>query len=89
LRTISYGYVFYAWGLVMMQAFNGAGDTMTPTRLNFVCFWIVQVPLAYALAHGADLGPSGVFWSVALSESLLAVLAILVFRRGRWKLQRV
>jgi Na+-driven multidrug efflux pump len=71
--------------MVMTQAFNGAGDTMTPTRLNLVCFWGVQVPLAWILANGFGLGPAGVFWAVALAESLLAVLSVLVFRRGRWK----
>jgi putative MATE family efflux protein len=85
LRTLAYGYVFYAWGMVMAQAFNGAGDTATPTRLNFVCFWCFQIPLAWTLAHRLELGPSGVFWAVCVSEALLAVAAILVFRRGHWK----
>ncbi len=89
LRIISYGYVFYAWALVMMQAFNGAGDTMTPTWLNLFCFWCVQIPGAWYLALGADLGPSGVFWSVMGAESLLAVLSMLVFRRGKWKTRDV
>lgn len=89
LRILSYGYVFYAWAMVMLQAFNGAGDTMTPTRLNFVCFWLIQVPLAWTLARLLDLGPSGVFWSVCIAESLLAVLSILVFRTGGWKATKV
>ena len=85
LRILAYGYVFYAWGMVMAQAFNGAGDTVTPTRLNFFFFWCFQIPLAWTLAHRFQLGPDGVFWSVCVAESVLAVLAILVFRRGRWK----
>ncbi len=83
LRIVSYGYPFYAWGMVMAQAFNGAGDTWTPTRLNFFCFWCFQIPLAWTAAHRMDLGPPGVFWSVAVSESVLALAAIAVFRRGR------
>jgi putative MATE family efflux protein len=89
LRTLAYGYIFYAWGMVLAQAFNGAGDTLTPTRLNFFCFWCLQIPLAYTLAHPAGLGPDGVFWSVCLSEAVLAVAALLVFRRGRWKEARI
>jgi putative MATE family efflux protein len=85
LRVISYGYVFYAWGMVMAQAFNGAGDTMTPTWMNLLCFWGGQIPLAWTLAHSAGLGPEGIFWSVTLSETVLALLMIELFRRGRWK----
>ncbi|MEE8117450.1 MAG: MATE family efflux transporter [Gemmatimonadales bacterium] len=85
LRIISYGYVFYAWGMVVTQAFNGAGDTMTPTWINLVCFWFLQIPLAWTLARGIDRGPSGVFWAVALAEAVLAVMSIVIFRRGRWK----
>jgi putative MATE family efflux protein len=89
LRIVGYGYGFYAVGLIMMQAFNGAGDTVTPTWLNAICFWVLQLPLAYALAEWLALGPDGVFWAAAISESVLAVLAWLVFRRGAWKLKVV
>ena len=89
LRTLAYGYVFYAWGMVVAQAFNGAGDTTTPTRLNFVCFWCLQIPLAWTLAHPVGLGPDGVFWSVCGAESVLALAAIALFRRGRWKEARI
>ena len=89
LTIISYGYVFYAWGMVMMQAFNGAGDTVTPTRINIVCFWLFEIPLAYALAGPFGMGPTGVFWAIALSYSLSAVIGVLVFRRGKWKLKKV
>jgi Na+-driven multidrug efflux pump len=68
---------------------NGAGDTRTPSILNFICFWMIQIPLAYTLATAADFGPDGVFWSIVISESILTVLGVLVFRRGRWKLQQV
>jgi putative MATE family efflux protein len=85
LRIISYGYVFYAWGMVMMQAFNGAGDTMTPTWVNVGCFWACQIPLAWTLAVGLEKGPVGVFWSVMLSEMLLALVLMVLFRRGGWK----
>jgi putative MATE family efflux protein len=89
LRIISYGYGFYAWGMVTMQAFNGAGDTYTPTLVNFVCFWLFQIPLAYLLARTWNIGPEGVFWSIAISYSLSAVLGIALFRRGSWKEQVV
>jgi putative MATE family efflux protein len=85
LRIISYGYVFYAWGMVMVQAFNGAGDTGTPTMVNFVCFWLFQIPLAYLLSQYLDFGPAGVFWAIAASYSLSAVIGVVLFRRGSWK----
>jgi putative MATE family efflux protein len=85
LRIISYGYVFYAWGMVLVQAFNGAGDTWTPTKINLGCYWAFQIPLALALAHTLGLGASGVFWSVCIAEAVMAVIALLVFRRGQWK----
>lgn len=89
LRIISYGYVFYAWGMVLVQSFNGAGDTLTPTWINLFCFWMLQIPLALFLAQGLDFGPVGVFWSVAGAESVLATVAFLLFRRGKWKLKQV
>ena len=89
LRIISYGYVFFAWGMVTVQCFNGAGDTMTPTYVNLFCFWLFQIPLAYYLALPAGWGPSGVYWAIALSYSLSAVVGILLFRLGRWKTKKV
>jgi len=85
LRLLSYGYVSYAYGMVITAAFNGAGDTFTPTTLNLICFWACQIPVAWALAFHTSLGPRGVFVAVVIGDSLLALLGILCFRRGKWK----
>ena len=89
LRIISYTYVFFAFGLVVSQAFNGAGDTRTPTWINLVCLWVVQLPLAWALAFPFGLGPVGVYAAVAASQALLAIVSVVWFRRGRWKAEVV
>ncbi len=89
LRWISYGFGLYAIGTVVVQAFNGAGDTFTPTLINLLCFWVLQIPLAYALAKSAGFGPTGVFMAVMIAESILTVVAVIVFRRGRWKTHAV
>jgi len=89
LRYVSLGYPFYAWGMIMEQAFNGAGDTATPTWMNFFCYWLLQIPLAWVLAEWAGLGPRGVYLAICIAESVLAVVGILWFRRGKWKLARV
>jgi putative MATE family efflux protein len=85
LRIVSAGFVFYAFGMVISNAFNGAGDTWTPTVLNLVCFWLLEVPLAWVLSRRTSLGPNGVFAAIAIAFSTLAVTSALVFRRGRWK----
>ena len=89
LRFISYGYVFYAYGMVVVQSFNGAGDTNTPTLINLACYWLIQIPLAYSLAIPLGFGAKGVFAAITIAESLLAVVAILAFRRGTWKTREV
>ena len=85
LRIVSLSYVFWGFGLVTVQAFNGSGDTTTPTVINFFVFWVVQLPLAWTLSGPVGLGPSGVFTAIAVSQSLLAVIGVAVFRRGTWK----
>ena len=89
MRIVSYGYVAYAWGMVMIQAFNGAGDTWTPTIINVFCYWLFQIPLAWALARPFGMAASGVFWAIFWSESLMTAVAMLAFRRGRWKEKQV
>ncbi len=89
LRYICCGYVFFAYGMVIGQAFNGAGDVKTPTLLNFICYWILEVPLAYLLAKPLGMGPKGIFIAIAASISILAVISILVFKRGKWKTVKV
>ena len=89
LRTVAFGFLCYAYGMVIIQAFNGAGDTRTPTLLNLACFWFFKIPLAYVLAQPLELGPTGVFLSVSAAYTLLALLAVWLFRRGTWKNQRV
>ena len=89
LRWISYGYGFFAYGMVMVQAFNGAGDTTTPTIINFFCFWILQIPMAYLLAMRTDFGITGVYMAMTVAESLIAVVGVLVFRRGRWRTRKI
>ena len=89
LRLISLGYPFYAWGMVMEQAFNGAGDTATPTYLNLACYWMLQVPVAWTLATRTSLGPRGVYLSIGIAETVLAALGATLFRRGAWKKVKV
>ena len=89
LRYVSYGYGFYAYGMVMVQAFNGAGDTATPTKINLFCYWLFEIPLAYVLAIPAGLGVNGVFLAITIAESTIAVVGILAFRRGRWKERKI
>ena len=89
LQTMSYGFVFYALGMVVTQSFNGAGDTWTPTWINLFCFWFWEIPLAYVLSHVLDLGPQGVFISITIGYSTLALVSTVLFRRGRWKQRMV
>ena len=85
LRIVAYGYIAYAWGMVMPQAFNGAGDTFTPTKINFFCLWLIEIPLAYVLALKLGARQSGVYWAIVIAETVAGAAAILLFRRGKWK----
>jgi putative MATE family efflux protein len=89
LRIVSCGFLFYAYGMVLTQSFNGAGDTRTPTLINVVVFWLWEIPLAWFLAYTLGMGPRGVFLAAAIAFSTLAVVSAYFFRRGRWKTQRV
>ena len=89
LRIVSYGFLFYAYGMVLTQAFNGAGDPWTPTWINFGCFWLFEIPLAWVLAQEFALGPRGVFVAIAVAFSTYAVVGAWLFKRGRWKSRKV
>jgi Na+-driven multidrug efflux pump len=89
LRTVSLGFLFYAYGMVLSQAFNGAGDVWTPTFINLFCFWLWELPLAYVLAHSLHRGPPGVFAAITIAWSTYAVVGAALFKRGRWKLKKV
>jgi Na+-driven multidrug efflux pump len=89
MRIFGVGYVFNGVGMVMSNAFNGAGDTRTTTVLNLICFWAIQIPLGYLLSLGLNLGLQGVFLAIVISQSLLSVVSMGVFRRGKWKTVKV
>lgn len=89
LRIVSAGFAFDAYGMVVSQAFNGAGDTRTPTLINLFCFWLGEIPLAYLLTHGLHVGPWGAYLSITVGFSALAVVSVVLFRRGRWKTIKV
>ena len=89
LQILSVGFPMYAVGMVVIQALNGAGDTRTPAILNFICFWLVQIPLAYWLATETTLQPNGAFLAIVIAETLLTILAVIMFRKGTWKQQTV
>jgi len=89
LRIFSYGNIGYAYAMVMLQAFNGAGDTITPTIVNFFAFWMLEIPLAYYLALHTSMKAHGVYWSVVVAEAAMAAISIILFKRGYWKRQRI
>ena len=89
LRILSYSFFVYGWWMVSVQAFNGAGDTATPTKINAVFFWLIQIPLSWLLAIGLDWRHSGVFWGVFISETSVGLFTLWLFTRGRWKTAQV
>jgi Na+-driven multidrug efflux pump len=89
LSILAYSYFVYGWWMVSVQAFNGAGDTMTPTWINLVFFWLIQIPLSWALALPMGWAHSGVFWGVFVSETAVGVFTLWLFSRGRWKTAKV
>ncbi len=89
LRILSYSYFVYGWWMVAVQAFNGAGDTVTPTKINLVFFWLIQIPLAWLLALQLDLQATGVFWAVFVSETSVGLFTLWLFTRGGWKTAQV
>ena len=89
LHILAIGYVFFAYGMIISQAFNGAGDTRTPTYINLFVFWVLQIPLAWVLAKYLKMGPAGVYIAIGVAESVLAIVSIVIFRKGKWKLVKV
>ncbi|WP_417799527.1 MATE family efflux transporter [Tenacibaculum sp.] len=89
LQIMAAGYIAYAYGMVVIQSFNGSGDTKTPTYINFVCFWLFQLPFAYLMAITLEFGPIGVFLAITLAEVLIAVVGIWLFKKGKWKSVKV
>jgi putative MATE family efflux protein len=89
LKILCAGYIFFGFGMVMSQAINGSGDTITPTVINIICFWLMEIPLAYYFAKTLGYNQTGVFWAIVISESFLALLGILYFKTGRWKNNKI
>ncbi len=89
LRIVSYGYLSYAFGMILSRALNGAGDTKTPTLINFIAFWIIEIPLAYFLAIVLEYNETGVYYSIVIAETILAIIAFFVFKNGKWKFKKV
>jgi Na+-driven multidrug efflux pump len=89
LRIVAAGFAFYAYAMVVSQAFNGAGDTRTPTWINLGCFWLGELPLAFVLSRALALGPSGVYIAITLAFSSMAVVSVVLFRRGGWRTAKV
>jgi Na+-driven multidrug efflux pump len=89
LRIIAYGFVMYGLGMVMVQALNEASDTATPTLINFICFWIIEIPLAYLLSLEPGISENGVYLAIISAESTVTLIAMGLFQRGKWKLRQI
>jgi Na+-driven multidrug efflux pump len=89
LNIFAMGYLFYAFGMVLVQAFNGAGDTKTPTIMNLFVFWLLQIPLAYTLAISLGLGVEGAYYSIVISEATFSIFGYFLFKKGKWKSSKV
>jgi Na+-driven multidrug efflux pump len=89
LRILSFSFIVYGWWMVSVQAFNGAGDTKTPTYINIVFFWLIQIPLSYLLAVQFEWAHSGIFWGVFFSETSVGLFTLWLFSRGKWKTVKV
>jgi len=89
LRIVSLGFIAYGFGMVIVNSFNGAGDTSTPLKVNFIAFWMIEIPLAWILAIKFGMNEKGVFWAIVIAETIMTLTAFMVFRRGRWKLKEV
>lgn len=89
LRIISFGFLFYALGMALIQGFNGSGDTFTPTKINIISFWLIEIPLAWILAIHFEMGLKGASIAIVIAESLLTIITFFLFRRGKWKLRKV
>jgi putative MATE family efflux protein len=89
LRIVSIGFIAYGFGMVLVNSFNGAGDTATPLKINIFAFWFIEIPLAWFLAIKSGMQEEGVFWSIVIAESIMTLTAFIVFRRGKWKMKEV
>jgi Na+-driven multidrug efflux pump len=89
LRIVSIGFIAYGFGMVLVNSFNGAGDTITPLKINIFAFWLIEIPLAWFLAISLGMHQQGVFTAIVIAESIMTLTAWLVFRRGKWKLKEV
>ena len=89
LRILSYGFIFYGMGMVLVQSLNGAGDTRTPTGINLCCFWLFEIPLACVLAIVIGMREQGVFYAIIIAEAAMTLSALYFVKRGRWKLKKV
>jgi Na+-driven multidrug efflux pump len=89
LKIVSYSYFIYGWWMVSVQAFNGAGDTVTPAKINLVFFWLIQIPLSYFMSKILGMNVSGVFWAIFISETAVGIFTLWLFKKGKWKQVRI